>query len=291
YSDATKPTFGFGDEQLIPIYRYNAEDIVGTSGVLTSDDSRRVEAVLLPEGLDPELGNFTVYLNGSLAAVVLDSVNAINVERDYAPDRLCAHQMAYQLLPNAVTARALSLLDVENTAVQNDLDQFIPRDIDDIVSLQREDGGWGWCLTIESNPSLTAYILLALDKAGEAGYSVPQDAVNRAADYLRGEIENPARLNNSGYQANTEAYYLYVLAEVGQNITAEADALFDENVGLLDAAGLAYLLHAYELSGGSANQETLLADLNGLAVVSATGAHWESDGYQSLWSDIQTTAV
>lgn len=291
YSDATKPTFGFGDEQLIPIYRYNAEDIVGTSGVLTPEDARRVEAVLLPEGLDPELGDFTVYLNGSLAAVVLDSVEAINRNREYEPDRLCAHGIAYQLLPNAVTARALSLLNETNTAVQSDLDEIIPRDIDDIVSLQKEDGGWGWCTTVESEPSLTAYILLALDKAQEAGYDVPSDVVNRAADYLRGEIENLARLENSGYQANREAYYLYVLAEVGQNITAEADALFDENVGLLDAAGLAYLLHAYELNGGSPNQERLLADLNGLAVVSATGAHWESAGYQSLWSDIQTTAV
>ncbi len=291
YSDATKPTFGFGDEQLIPIYRYNAEDIVGTSGVLTSDDARRVEGVLLPEGLDPELGHFTVYLNGSLAAVVLDSVQALNVEREFAPDRLCPHQMAYQLLPNAVTARALRLLDEPNTAVLNDLDQFIPRDIADIVALQKEDGGWGWCLSEESIPSLTAYTLLALDKAQEAGYDVPQDVINRAADYLRGEVENPARLENSGYQANQEAYYLYVLAEVGQNITAEADALFEENIGLLDSAGLAYLLHAYELSGGSPNQARLLADLNGRAVVSATGAHWEQDGWQSLSGDIQTTAV
>jgi alpha-2-macroglobulin len=292
YSDATKPTFGFGDEQLLPIYRYNAQDIVGTSGVLPPDQPRRVEALLLPQGLDPELGNFTVYFNGSLAAVVLDSVQALNVDPEYVANRECAHQMAYQLLPNSVTARALRLLNEPNTAVLNELDQIIPRDIDLITGLQKEDGGWGWCASLESDPGFTAYILLALDKAQEAGYSVPPATMSQAAAYLRQQISNPARLENSPYQATYEAYFLYVLAEVGENVTAVADELFNENRTLLDTAGLAFLLHAYTLNGGSPNQATLLADLNGRAVVSATGAHWESAlGWGGLWSDVQTTAV
>ena len=44
YRDATKPSFGIAPEQLLPAYRYNGRDVVGTSGVL-DEDSRRVEAI------------------------------------------------------------------------------------------------------------------------------------------------------------------------------------------------------------------------------------------------------
>ena len=47
FSDATRPTFGQGPDQLIPVYRYDAEDMVGTSGVL-EQPGRRVEGILLP---------------------------------------------------------------------------------------------------------------------------------------------------------------------------------------------------------------------------------------------------
>ena len=73
YDDATKPTFGIAPDQLIPVYRFNAEDIVGTAGVLERL-GRRVEAVLLPANLDPSLGDISVTLSPSLAAALIEAL-------------------------------------------------------------------------------------------------------------------------------------------------------------------------------------------------------------------------
>ncbi len=101
------------------------------------------------------------------------------------------------------------------------------------------------------------------------------------------------KLTNS-YAVNRQAFFIYVLAQQGRNIIADADALFDEHRSLLDPYAKGYLLMAYELNGAdSPNQQSLLSDLNGAAIVSATGAHWE-DGvqdYGNLSSDVRGTAV
>lgn len=279
YSDATKPTFGVGPDNLIPVYRYNAPDNVATSGVLDAA-GRRVEAILLPANADDRRGTVDIQLNASLAAAMIEALKALNNEY-YDPQ--CASGVVDRLLPNVATARAISELGLDEAALQAELDSLIPAGIAQLEQLQKRDGGWGWCYSPESDPWLSAYALLSQVKAQEAGYSVSRDVINRATRYLSGQLQNAARLDRPE-QANRQAFFLYVLAEAGEDMVEEADALFAEQRGLLDPYAKALLALAYEANAFvGPNQNTLLADLNDAAIFSATGAHWE-DAQQDFWN-------
>ena len=77
-------------------------------------------------------------------------------------------------------------------------------------------------------------------------------------------------------------------------VVADADELMAERRELIDSYAKALLALAYEANGAAGdNQAALLTDLNDRAIVSATGAHWESDGqdFPNLDSDIRGTAM
>lgn len=287
YSDATKPTFGVGPDNLIPVYRYSAPDNAGTSGVL-DEAGRRVEAILLPANADDRRGTVDIQLNASLAAAMIEALSALNNEYY---DLQCASSVVDRLLPNVATARAISELGLDEAALRAELDGLITAGIAQLERLAKSDGGWGWCYSLESDPWLSAYALLSLVKAEEAGYSISSrfadglnaSAISNAARYLQQQLQNPARLDRPEL-ANRQAFFLYVLAEAGVDVVDEVDDLFDEQRGLLDPYAKALLVLAYEANAFvGPNQATLLADLNDAAVFSATGAHWE-DGQQDFWN-------
>jgi uncharacterized protein YfaS (alpha-2-macroglobulin family) len=288
YQDATKPTFGFGPDQLIPVVRYAGEDVVGTSGVLAEAD-RRVEAVLLPEQVDTRQGELNVQLSPSLAAALSTSLDVVN----HLEDRpACAHATADQLLPNVATMQAYQQLPLPEFDRAGELDALIEDGIADLEKLQKFDGGWGWCYSDESDPFLSGYVLFALAMAQDAGYAVDQGVLEDGTDYLQELIVEAADLNQR-WEVNRQAFFLYVLAELGQVDPADLEALFDEHRALLDPYAKALLAMAFDLVGDNDHVRSLLADLNDSAVVSAAGAHWQDaePDWDNLNSDIRGTAM
>ncbi|MCI0397315.1 MAG: Ig-like domain-containing protein [Chloroflexi bacterium] len=289
YRDASKPTFGIPPDQLIPVTRYAGEDVVGTSGILDEAGSQ-VEAVLLPPNVDERQGELRLQLSPSLAAALLETLDVVN-NLDERP--ACAHAITDQLLPNVATVRALQALDLDEPGLANQLDDLVRADIERLENLQKSTGGWGWCYTVETDEFLSAYTLLALDKAEEAGYSVDDAVLSRAVGYLNSRIKDATTLNE-GYEVNRQAFFLYVLAEAGEGQPADLDDLFTEHRALLDPYARALLALAYDLSGvASDNVQSLLADLNDSVILNATGAHWEDavPDWNNLNSDIRGTAI
>ncbi len=290
FRDATKPTFGVGPDQLIPVYRYNARDFVGSAGVLTADDRRRVEAVLLPEHIDRSQGEVEIWLNASLAGTVLDAVDYLDA-LPYEPS--CSSAISGRLLSNAVAARAIRQLALDRPDLLAALDEVIPQQIDDLQMLQLVDGGWGWCYSNQSNEYMSAYALLALLKAKEAGYGVDPAVLERGARYVRGRLRDPERIF-APYVVNQQAFILYVLALAGEDVRPQVDTLLTVRQDILSSDGKGFLLLAYGLMGVSGGGvDTLLANLNGSAVVSAGGVHWEDVtlDVRHLNTDIRGTAV
>ncbi|MEM7115265.1 MAG: Ig-like domain-containing protein [Chloroflexota bacterium] len=290
--DATKPSFGVGPDQLIPIYRYTGDDMVGTSGVLT-EAGRQVEAILLPETADLDQGSVDATLSPSLAAAMIDALKATN-NLEYETD--CAHAAAYRLQPNVAAAVVLRELDINNPDLANELDVLIPAAIDTLERQKLAAGGWGWCYTQELDPYLTANILLTLVKAEQAGYDVPSQAMSEGALQLRGILftDNAANLREP-WEISRWVFYTYVLAETGDFLPEIADGLFEAHRGLMAPSTIAQLALTYELIGATGNaQDTLLANLDASGVVSATGVHWEDDtpdAWRHLASDVRETAV
>lgn len=290
YTDATKPTFGVGPDNLIPIYRYNAQDIVGTSGELTASGSR-VEAILLPPGVDMDQGNVDVVLSPSLAAALLDSIRLHN-NMDFLAD--CPAAIADQLLPNVAVQTLTTRLDAPEVEAQfgDEPAAMINTGISRLTALVQSDGGWSWCFESDSDPWITAYALLGLAKARQIGFTVDEAMLEKSGNYLVRQLGRPQNFRTAS-DANRQAFFLYVLAELGVDVNAELDNLFTEARGLLDPYGKALLLMAYHLTGSEANVDALIADLSGSAIASATGSHWEdaSQDYRNLSSDIRGTAM
>ncbi|MDX1687517.1 MAG: Ig-like domain-containing protein [Candidatus Promineifilaceae bacterium] len=290
FSDATKPTFGVGPDQLIPVYRYDAQDIVGTSGVL-EEPGRQVEAVLLPPEINTRHGSVDVSLSPSLAAAVLEALDAVN-DPTFTP--ACAHSIASRLLPNAATARTISELNLDEPGLASELNRLIPGQIDQIEGLAKPGGGWGWCYAQDRDPLLTAYIIFTLVKADEAGYSVDDDILRSAIGYLASQLEEDVADLTNAHEVNRQAYFLYVLAQAGEEMPAFIEELFADHRELLDPYATAFLALAYEPFAGNTDlQDQAFSDLSNSAVASATGTHWEdsTDDWRNLSSDIFNTAV
>jgi len=286
-TDATKPTLATGPDGTIPVYHYTAPDVVGTAGQLIVAGSR-TEGILLPPNVDTTQGTLKVELAPSLAAAMQDGLDYLE-HFEYE----CTEQTVSRFLPNVLTYKAIGELGIRDSELEQRLEELVGQGLQRLYNQQHYDGGWGWWYTSESNPYMTAWALLGLDKASEADFPVDRQVMDDAKDYLRGRLETPSKLK-SHWQANRQAFILYVLAERGGTTVSGLETLFEEK-DKLSHYGKAYLALAYGLleGPGSDRIETLLADLSGEAILSATGAHWEEADYD-WWNwntDTRSTAI
>ena len=290
FSDASKPTIGVGPQSLLPIYRFDGRDFVATAGELDAA-GRRVEALVLPEGVDTQHGAALVRLQPSLAAAIIETFEIIN--DPLLPFVECASSLADRLLYNTAVEKAIRDLDIEMGNMAGLLSAQNSNDATKLAGFQKIDGGWGWCFSDDSDQWISAQSLLALTRASELGHEVDQDVIDGGVEYVQNQLEPVTALGDAS-EANRQAFMLYVLAEAGEPATQEVDALFDEHRALLDPYAKALLALAYEASGAAgANQGALLTDLNDEVIMSATGAHWEDaeQDFLNLSSDIRGTAM
>jgi len=117
--------------------------------------------------------------------------------------------------------------------------------------------------------------------------------MDRAAKFLGGSLKRPAELKQS-YEANTQAFVLYVLAEYGQGDLGRSVALYERRE-MLGNYGKAYLAMTLGLLAPEQRErvDAILSDLTSAAVLSATGAHWEEAAadYWTMNTDTRSTAI
>ncbi len=162
-----------------------------------------------------------------------------------------------------------------------------------LYTSQHTDGGWGWWLNDESDPTVSAWVVFGMAKARQAGFSVDDQVLQAGIDFLDSKLISPNRMRDS-WQANRQAFILYALAEAGQPDISRTTLLF-ENRGKLDHYGRAYLALTLHLIDPDerAQIDTLLSDLNNAAVLSATGAHWQEreQDWRNWNTDTRSTAI
>jgi alpha-2-macroglobulin len=283
-----------GREDSLPLYHYSTPEVVATAGQLPEPGTRQ-EIIQLPRTFDPSQGTLSVQLDGSLTAATQDALDYL----EHYPYE-CVEQTVSRFLPNVVTWQALEEMGLQRSELRQKLAQMVGVALQRIYAQQHYDGGWGWWVNDESNPYLTAYVLHGLLEAHSAGFVVDLDAMDRAAGYLRDNLPSVGRVQAS-WEANRLAYELYVLAaydnafdEQHQGELGLAVRLFDKR-HLLDHYGQATLAMALDLLDPEELQrtQTLLDDLSGDAVLSATGTHWEEarPDYWNMNTDVRTTAI
>ncbi|MSP11336.1 MAG: hypothetical protein EXR62_00120 [Chloroflexi bacterium] len=272
----------------VPIFHYSAPQVVATSGIAGQSTT---EEIRLPDKLDREQGNLTVHLNPSLAATTLDALKALQA---FPYDS--TEQVVSKFLPNVVTLRAMRNLKLNRPDLETRLDQDITLHIQRLNAMQHADGGWGWWLTDQTSPWITAYATFALNEARRAGFAVDDTVYSRALSYLKSYLSrNSTALQPE--QLDLRAYILYVLAETGQGDTGLTVALYERREAL-STFSRAYLAMALQKAApeGQERLSAITSDLAGRAVLSATGTHWQDDParpWQKIYmsTDTRTTAL
>jgi uncharacterized protein YfaS (alpha-2-macroglobulin family) len=288
YSDAARPRLTTGPEGTLLVYRYTAPEIVGTGGQLVDEDSR-TEVVALPPKYDDRRGELSIRLDPSLAAGMQDGLGYL----EHFPYE-CTEQIVSRFLPNVLTYRALKELGIGDLELEEKLPGLVEEGLGKLYLRQHDDGGWGWWYEGESNPYLTAYVVFALVKAEEARFEVQAGVIERGLDFLESQLVR-ARDLQSYREANRQAFVVYVMAEAGEARRANqyVSDLYSRREKL-SHYGRAFLALTLGLIDEDDKRiETLLSDLQNAAILSATGAHWEEEGYDwwAMNTDTRSTAV
>ncbi|MDF1514506.1 MAG: alpha-2-macroglobulin family protein, partial [Anaerolineae bacterium] len=289
YADASKPRLTTGPDGTLKVLRYTAPDIVGTAGQIIEGGSR-TEAIALPPNLDDRQGQVTVHLDPSLAASMQ---NGLAYLEHYEYE--CTEQTVSRFLPNLLTYNALRSLGIRDAELEERLPGLIETGISKLIMQQNPDGGWGWWHNTQnphSNPYISGYVVFGLLKAQKMNILVDRNVVNNGINYIKSQLISADDFENV-YEANLQAWLLYVLAEGEVASQGMLDTLYEHREKLSHYAR-AYLAQALWLGNRNDNRlATLLSDLNNDAILSATGAHWEEIGYDwwAMNTDTRSTAI
>jgi uncharacterized protein YfaS (alpha-2-macroglobulin family) len=292
YSDAVKPPAGFPPDQLLPIYRYSAPEVVGTAGELMEEGSV-LEGVVVPPSVDTTQGDLTVRIEPSLAAGMAGGLDYL----EHYPYE-CTEQVVSRFLPNVLTYRAMVELGVEDEELEESLNEQVSVGLQRLYARQHYDGGWGWWLDDASNTLVTSYVVFGLVKAQEAGFAVDPDLLERGVAFLEEHVRMNRRVQDT-WEANRRAFILYVMAEAAAaeltefQVAAHLTTLYEAREQL-SHYGRAYLALAMWLADEDDSRiRTILSDLNSAAIISATGAHWqEQETDRWNWNtDTRSTAL
>jgi uncharacterized protein YfaS (alpha-2-macroglobulin family) len=268
----------------IPVLRYQTPETVGTSGVVEA--AGVTEAVHVPAGATDD-GELRITLDPSLAAGLLDGLDYL----EHFPYE-CTEQTVSRFLPNLFTVRALDVAGNPDDELAARLDAQVEIGVQSLISRQNPDGGWGFWPQQESSPFITAYVLWGLWNANQMDYTVDPNVLTRATGYLDTQFQAPDQVT-SDWQLNEMAFVHYVLAQMNAADPGRMSTLYDVRERL-EPYGRAFLAMAmHKLDAGDARVQTLVDDLLGAAVVTATGAFWQDAtlDFQTMSSDVRTTAI
>jgi uncharacterized protein YfaS (alpha-2-macroglobulin family) len=286
FKDASRPPVGTLDNQGIPVYRYEAPETVGTSGMMT-ENGTRLEAISLPENMPVYKGDLTIKVSPSLAASMTDGLTYLE---HYTYE--CVEQTISRFLPNVLTTRALKEAGLSDPTLEANLQEQVATALQRLYNWQLADGGWGWWSRDKSDPLTSAYVVMGLIEARDAGYQVDESVLERGLDYLQTVVQPIVKMADPA-DLNRQAFILYVLARGGKADVSHTVQLFDQHrrLALYARAFLAHTL--YMIDGSGARVETLLSDFNSAAILSASGAHWEEER-PDRWNwntDTRSTAI
>ncbi len=285
YADASKPPLGQGEDRLLPVYRYEVPEIVGTGGLLR-EAGTVTESIVLPERYANAQGELTVQVDTSLAATALEALDYLRL---YSGESIEA--TVSRFLPNVMTYRALTQTGMGDPALEVTLDNLVQVAIQRLYAQQKVDGGWGWFVQDESNPLVTAYAVIGLSEALESGFAVDPAVIDRAQNFLREQFITP-RLNIEAWRLDRQVFILYALARSGEPDIPRMTTFF-ESRERLSIYAKALLAIGLDMGGDTGRIDTLVSDLLNDAIVSANGVHWEESD-RDFWNwntDTRTTAM
>ncbi|HSP14503.1 MAG TPA: MG2 domain-containing protein [Thermoanaerobaculia bacterium] len=277
-------------EDVIPVRVLVSPETVAAYGEASPQARETLE---IPSGVVPGFGGLHMELSSTMLVGLGEGASYL-VAYPYG----CAEQRASGALALVLTSdlgEAFHLPGIDPA----DNRKIAQSTLKELENYQCGDGGfayWPGDCTFES-PYLTSYVLHVYQRGQKLGYTVNEDTLKRAYDYLERSLNEPKPLNESWWPAYTawQAYAVKTLAEGGRNVDSHVTRLY----GYLDRMplfGLAYLADAMVAKGekGQRLDDLHRRMLNGVLPEGAS-AHVEelADPYL-LWfwnSNVRSTAI
>ena len=276
------------EQGLIPVLRYSAPQTFATGGVLDAA-GEELEVLSLPRTYTPTGGELLVELSPSLAATVLESLDVLS-EREIDDWN---EPIISRLLPNLVTYRAFKEFNLAAFGGQENLESQIRSDLRLLLERQNYDGGWTWMVGGEgSDPNLTAYALLALAQASDAGFLVNRTQLENAQNFLAPNMSAISEFTEPA-ERDRQMQLTYVMIRSGRTDFA-LDSFYTLRSSLSPWAQAMLALSLDIVSPGSEQARVLVSDLQSSAIRSATGASWtagESSGLNWSTPNFSTAVV
>jgi len=324
--DSTRPVWG-----LLPIIQYSSPQAFVTGGVLRGAATQQ-EVISLPRTFTPNGGGLDVELSPSLAGSLLSGLEAMEVpDSGMSAEAILSYFLpnleVYRALNSAglndpeltervtsnVAASVSRLLSLQNEdGGWNWWGKALPSggrggggsDPSNFIRLsyvQNENGGSNWWGKVPSfgggggggsDPYISAYVFFGLLRARAVGMSVNDDALQRAGTYLSGlkaEITN----DTPGAKLDEITFIQFVLSQANTFNEATIRSLIEarDRMSPSSKALLAYVLD--DANPADARVHDLISNLESSAVLSASGAHWETPDENILTrgSPIYTTSI
>ena len=278
----------FADAAIVsmPVFTPATSEAFATYGVLDGGESIAQE-LLTPDGVLAEVGGLDISTSSTAVSALTDAVLFLSDYRYETADGFASRIMAISALRDVLVA-----FDAEGLPSPEVLDARVQADIDALIALQDSAGTWSWWRRNgEVSPWVTVQATHALVLAEQNGYTVDANALQRALD-VSGQIE--AFINDGDVRTTraVRAYGLYVVNLAGQNVSAEAEQLFNQSGDDLALSSAAQLLTAVDQ--GDVYDQILRRIENG-AVETPSEATFATDfgenGYLIAHSDRRTDGI
>lgn len=279
-------------EFSLPVYTPATTEAFAVYGAV--DEGAIAQPVLAPGDVYPQFGGLDISTSSTALQALSDAVLYL-VQYPYE----CSEQLASRILAVAALRDVLTAFKAKGLPAPEELVKAVDRDIEILVGLQNDDGGWPvWQKGRESWPFYSIHATFALIKAREKGFSVPEETLTQAISHLR-EIEQhypswyPEDLRNT-----LTSYALYVRAQYGDVDVARARRLVNEKgVTNLQSEALGWLWMVMKDNAASKSEVAAIRKhLNNTVVETAGAANFstsyrEEDGYLLLASDRRADGV
>lgn len=260
-----------------------------TLSLYSATDNSEEQLLEKPRSINEKANNKVTVSMASTA--LLNLRGAIHYLLTYPYD--CLEQKMSKILPVIEGAKMVEDFKLADLSEYKKKTQEI---LNEIPKYQTAAGGLAYWPGMRPDAYVTAYALETAYRAKKAGYQVPQDSLQKAANWLK-TIFNDKTLQAYPYsfaeRKTSRAYGVYVLALYGINLDAQFNNLYSERNALTVPAQSYLLLAAQALNKDETVQDNLAQELLNKAQYGAQTMHFSSSENQP-WlhmEDVKVTAL
>ncbi len=223
----------------LPVFTPATAEAFATYGVIDSagDTTAIAQPLQTPTGVFAQFGGLEVDTSSTAVQALTDAVLYLN---DYPYQN--ADGYAARIIAIVALRDVLDAFDADGLPDAASIESSMRRDIDALVRLQNDDGGFSWWRKGDpSQPFTSLTSLHALFSAGKAGYAVPQQTLDMGTWYLQDIESNIPQWYSQPVRDTLSAYALHIRNIVDDRDPAKAQQLYDRAGDTLGLDALAWL--------------------------------------------------